>query len=222
MRASVQTVIVALRWMLIGAVASWLAPACPAQEPAPVYPALQNPGFETPSITDGAAAGSRPGMWYYFASEEEFTSGITDAKKKSGLQGLRFKAQKTPNTYHGFAQKIRVTPGRHYAFSVYVMLDPSDLIAGGGYGQISLEWKKADGSEISRVHGPAWASDLGTGRWEKFLVEGDAPADAASVAVVIMFYAQSAAGSGSFFVDDAELVSRSAAGAESPPETPRP
>lgn len=222
MRALLANVIMTVRRTVIGALAASIAPACLAQEAPPVYPTLQNPGFETPSITDGAAAGNRPGMWYYFASEEEFTSGITDAKKKSGLQGLRFKAQKTPNTYHGFAQKIRVTPGRHYAFSVYVMLDPSDLIAGGGYGQISLEWKNADGTEVSRVHGPAWASDLGTGRWEKFLVEGDAPAGAASVAVVVAFYAQSAAGSGSFFVDDAALVSRSAAAAESAPETPRP
>lgn len=199
-----------MRRMLISLLAMGFALACRGQELPLVHRALLNRGFEMPSITDGAARGTRPAMWYYFASEEEFKSGISDFRKKTGLQGLLFKAQAEMNAYHGFAQRVSVTPGRHYAFSVYAMLNPSDILAGGAYGQISLEWQRADGTEVSRQHGPAWGSDLGTGRWEKYVVEADAPPEAAAVAVVIAFYTQGSGGSGSFFVDDCALVSRAA------------
>lgn len=197
-----------VRIVLASMVAAALVLPCLAQDQTAPPSTLQNPGFETPSVVGGATIGSHPDSWFYFASNPESKSGITDARKKGGLQCMVFKMQPQTNAYIGIAQKVTAEENKHYSFSAYVMMDPADLLAGGAYGQVSLEWQNSDGVEISRTFGPIWSAERTPGRWEKFLVEGDAPAKVAFVVTVITSYAQNSAGAGTFYVDDCEFTSR--------------
>ena len=170
---------------------------------------ISNGDFEQPSITSGALAGTEPEGWFYFCSTSDKRSGISDAKKKGGSQSLLFKAQSMTNAFEGYAHKFLAKPGNHYTFTVEVTSDPQDPMAAGAYGQISLEFRDQASTEIQRVHGPSWSTESLSGKWEKFLVEADAPEGAAEASVVITFFSLASSGAGSFYVDDAELAVRS-------------
>ena len=169
---------------------------------------LTNGDFELPSITSGALAGSEPEGWFYFCSTSEKRSGISDAKKKGGSQSLLFKAQSMTNAFEGYAHKFLAKAGNHYTFTAEVTPNSEDPMVAGAYGQISLEFRDASGAELQRVHGPSWSSETLSGKWEKFLVEADAPEAVASASAVITFFSLESRGTGSFYVDDAELAIR--------------
>jgi hypothetical protein len=71
---------------------------------------------------------------------------------------------------------------------------------------VHIEWRAADGKEISRIYGPTWDLNLSAKRWERFFVEGDAPGGAAGGLVVVMFYSKNNPVHGTFYVDDCELT----------------
>ena len=172
---------------------------------------ITNSGFEKPSILSGALSGTEPEGWFYFCSTGDKRSGISDAKKKEGSQSLLFRAQSITNAYEGYASKFLAQSGRHYTFTVKVAPNPQDPMVAAAYGQISLEFRDESGTELQRVHGPTWNSEALSDRWEKFLVEADAPEGAASASAVITFFSFESSGAGSFYVDDAELSVRSIA-----------
>lgn len=168
--------------------------------------ALSNAGFESPDIVGGAAVGAKPEGWFYFSSNKEELAGVSDTRKKSGSQALRFKAQKEANAFQGCAQEFACQGGAHYVFLVNAMIDPEDPMTAKGYGQISMEFKDMDGKEVGRIHGPVWGVDQKPGAWEKYMIEGDAPQGAAMGVVVVSFFAQDSNGMGTFFVDNCELI----------------
>ena len=177
-----------------------------AQEENEASIALANTGFEQPALNESDDDSVEPSNWFYFSSAEEGPRPLLSTQeKKSGKQSLNIKAPEQPDSYLGYAQRILVTSGASYTFSVEVLNDASNPIAGAAYGQISLEFKRADGSEIERVHGPVWASALSPTHWEKFSVTGVAPAQATLGVAVITFYSKDSAKLGSFFVDDVDL-----------------
>ena len=169
---------------------------------------LRNVGFESPSIITGAKAGDEPENWFFFCSDKSRNVGITDARKRSGMQSLLFKAQTPTEAYEGFAQKFAVVPDDHYTFSAWVLNDPQDPLTGEAYGQVSIEWKDAKGVEISRTYSPAWSRDQSPTGWQKFSVDDYAPANAAVGIAVITFFCRDSSGVGGFFVDECELVRR--------------
>lgn len=169
---------------------------------------LSNGGFDSPSITDGAKAGDDPEKWFFFCSDNSRNVGITDARKREGVQSLLFKAQTPAEAYEGVAQKFAATPGHQYTFSAWVLNDPQDPMTGGGYGQVSIEWKDANELEISRTYSREWGREVSSERWEKFSVEDYAPTNAAVGIAVITFFCRDSAGVGGFFVDECELVRR--------------
>ncbi len=169
---------------------------------------LQNTGFEEPSIIGGAELRAKPEAWFFFSSNEEDRIGVTDLRKRGGLQSLMFKAQAAGNQYAGMAQLFSAAPGHRYSFSAYVLGDAMDPISEGAYGQISLEWQDVHGNEIERVHGPIWDINLGTARWERFVVEGEPPPGTARGVAVFTFFSQASLGQGTFYADDAELTWR--------------
>ena len=181
-----------------------------AQAEEAVTADIKNAGFEEPSITKGAVSGVVPDNWFFFTSTAENRAGITDEKKRSGSQSVLFKCLTATNAYQGLAAKFLAKPGAHYALSIYAISSAEDPLVGASFGQTSIEWKNDAGAEISRTHGPTWTFDLPANRWEKFSLEADAPEGTAQGTFVITFFSQDGKGQGTFYVDDAELVSRPA------------
>jgi hypothetical protein len=186
-----------------------LAMTCSAQLDASQLPAQpENKGFEDPSILGGAGIGADPTGWFYFASSADGDSGVTDARKKEGMQSCFFKAQKTADGFQGIGQRFAAAAGTTYTLSVSILIDPANLLVGESFGQISIEWQDANGVEITRTIGPTWNSAAATGDWKKFTVEGEAPANTAAGVGVITFFSKQANGVGTFYVDDCEFGSR--------------
>lgn len=171
---------------------------------------LKNPGFEQPSIIDGAVAGAKPDRWFFFSSNEEDKIGVTDRRKRGGMQSLKFQAQTATNQYAGMAQLFPAAPGYRYTFRAYVLGDAVDPIGDAAFGQISLEWQDVSGKEIERVHGPLWDAAARADRWEPFVVEGEPPEGAVQGVAVVTFFSCDSLGRGTFYVDDAEISARAA------------
>lgn len=169
---------------------------------------IRNTGFEDPAIVAGSSSGAAATDWFIFSSSNQ-RMGITDSRKKSGMQAFQFRAQPgSSNAYQGIAQKFKSLPNQHVVFTVHAMNDPMDPIAGSSYGQVSIEWQDATGAELSRLYGPSWGVDSEPGRWQKMVVDSDAPEGAAIGVVVITFYSNEADGKGSCYVDDVDMKSR--------------
>lgn len=191
---------------LIGAVLA-ASTALPAfSQPAPeAIPALQNASFESPAVSTPDDH-FPPENWICFASKPGDKVGCTAQTKRSGSQALIFKAPSVANAFEGASQEFQVTPTYHYGFTAYAIADEADRLGAGSFGQVHIEWRAADGKEISRVYGPTWDINLSTKRWERFFVEGDAPDGAVSGLVVVMFYSKNSPGHGTFYVDDCEFT----------------
>jgi hypothetical protein len=180
-----------------------------AQTETDVKTDLQNKSFEHPSLADGSQA-AEPDNWFYFSSVDTPQPNLSSTKKKLGSQSLCLKAPGATNAYRGFAQRFIAQPGKKYLFSVHVMNDSVDPIVGNSYGQISLEFKNAAGTELQRYHGPVWSASLPSDKWEEFTVEGISPDQAAMGIAVITFYSIDSNGFGTFFVDDVDLKNQPA------------
>ncbi|MFH0880027.1 MAG: hypothetical protein V2A34_09975, partial [Lentisphaerota bacterium] len=137
---------------------------------------LDNANFEVPVALIGKAALATPTNWAFFSSAEAPVYGLTNSKKKSGLQSIKIGALEAVNSFVGVAQSMDVLPGKAYLFSVYASNDSTNPIPSGAYGQISMEWKDASGTEIDRTFGPSWSSEISDRKWERFEMEGEAPA----------------------------------------------
>lgn len=168
-------------------------------------PPLVNASFESPEVSTPENC-FPPENWICFASKPGDKIGCTARTKRTGSQSLVFKAPSAANGFQGTSQEFAVTPNYHYGFTAYVTGDESDRLGAGSFGQVHIEWRAADGKEITRVYGPTWDLNLSSTRWERFFVEGDAPEGAASGLVVVMFYSKSNPGHGTFYVDDCEFT----------------
>lgn len=195
------------RILLTGVLSLSVCTAAMAQDEA-AKTSLENAGFESPDISQGAKLMATPDGWFHFSSTPENKAGVSDARKRSGSQSMCFKAQTPEDAFEGVADKFSVVGGKPYSFTVYVMSDPADPLVGSSFGQISIEWRDATGKEITRSHGPTWNFELTSTQWEKFTVDGDAPEGATEGSAVITFFSKDCKGAGSFFVDDAELIYR--------------
>ncbi len=181
---------------------------CSLPSAAQEQTAIENQGFEIPSILNGAETGSQPETWFLFSSTPGTSMGITDKKRRSGMQSFFFKAQQEEGAYSGIAQVFKVMPGLRYEFTVYAINDANDPIVGDSFGQVSIEWKDETGQEIKRDYGPLWTFDLSPIRWRKFLVGANAPEEASTAQIVVTFFSRDAAGQGTCYIDDAKLTKK--------------
>ena len=184
-----------------------IASAMPAfsQEPIAGTPPLLNASFESPEVLTPENC-FPPESWICFASKPGDKVGCSAKTKRTGSQSLIFKAPSAANAFQGASQEFSVTPNYHYAFTAYVIGDESDRLGASSFGQVHIEWRTADGKELARIYGPTWDLNLSSKRWERFFVEGDAPAGAAGGLVVVMFYSKNNPGNGTFYVDDCEFT----------------
>lgn len=169
---------------------------------------LLNPGFEEPSIFNGALMGETPQDWFVFTSGDAQQIGITDQRKRSGRQACALKAAAKPDAYQGMTQRFNVTPGVRYEFSVFAINDATRNIAGEAFGQVSIEWHDASGKEVLRTYGPTWNFELSPIRWEKFMVGETAPEEAATATAVITYYTRDSQPGTGCYIDDAKITAR--------------
>lgn len=179
---------------------------CAAQQMSVAVVPLKNTSFETPAVADGYDLHSRPEGWSCFASKPGEVIGVTTQAWRNGSQSLIFRAVADNQAFEGAGQEFAVVPGYRYGFTTYVMGDPANRLFGNAYGQIHLEWRNAENNEIGRTYGPTWTAGLSSKRWERYYVEGEAPAKAVKGIAVITFYTKDFGGRGAFFVDDCEFT----------------
>ena len=159
-----------------------------------------NGDFEVGSTEDPTI----PAGWFPFFSKNK-TMELSQAAPESGNNCLKMSVQQVPGASMGIAQIIPVDDGTTYSFSAYVKSDSEKPLAGGAHGIIGIEWKKADGKEISRTSSPEWDMSLSRTRWEVMNVTEKAPRGAKTAAFAISFFDGEKGGSGSCFVDDARV-----------------
>lgn len=161
---------------------------------------VTNGDFEVASSEDPTI----PAGWFPFVSKSKAME-LSQTSPKSGSNCLKMSVQGVSNGSEGIAQIIEVDDGRTYAFTVHVINDTSDPLAKGAHGMLGIEWKNADGKEISRTTSTEWDMSLSRTRWEPISVDEKAPRGAKTAAFVITFFDGDKGGSGSCFVDDARV-----------------
>ncbi len=169
---------------------------------------LLNTGFEEPSIIGGGEIGETPDKWYHFASGKSPRPGVSQQKRRDGLQSCLLRCQELEDGYCGIAQKFPAVAGRRYEFTVYALNNVADSVVGESFGQVSLEWQDETGAEIDRTYGPTWSFQLSPLSWQRFEVGAIAPDGAFEGVAVVTFYGRDAVGKGSFFIDDTKLVEK--------------
>ncbi len=102
-----------------------------------------------------------------------------------------------------------VTAGSRYTFSAYFMNDKSDPLKNTASGMLVIEWKSADGKEMSRTLSKLWDSGLSKMRWEQFFINHvEPPKGAVSATFGIHFCEGKEGANGSVFIDDVMLIEK--------------
>jgi len=158
-----------------------------------------NPSFEQPEN----GTGQNPANWNVFTSKLN-TMGISDVVAHTGLQSLKMAAQKIPNAYQGITIEKDVAGGEKYSFSVFLIGDKDDRIGGTAHGMLVIEWKRPDGSEISRTLSKVWqARGISRLRWEQLSIpKAKAPKEATKAIFGIHLSEGKKGGKGCIYVDD--------------------
>ena len=169
---------------------------------------LVNADFEAPTIkADLQSATIGPDGWTVFSSTGGNKITMTSKQALSGKQSVRFEAQESKDSYQGIYQVISVTSGQRYEFRVQARNDVDAPLKSSTRGQISIEWKNADGNEIDRVWGPDWGGSLPADQWKKFEVSGIAPAGAVKAHFVVTQHDGAESGAAGAFMIDSAAVS---------------
>jgi len=169
---------------------------------------LSNGGFEIPAVDSGTHSALHPDGWLTFTSGKSDLVLVSNAAAHSGSQSIKFVSQATPEFYQGLFQTLPVTPGVIYDFTAYVISDPSSPLRGSGFGQLSIEWYDAKGTEIGgRRWGSAWNASLSSKEWTRVELEAVPPPDCARAHFVIVEKGGAQPVDGcAFFVDDVSVA----------------
>jgi hypothetical protein len=162
-------------------------------------PALQNPSFETADKEDPSRA---LGWGPFSESGEPPAIVLTPEDAKDGVRSLRLAFDGKKDGFLGVVQDIAVTPGDKLKFSgSFKKVD----LKQGSYIKLGLEWKNADGTEISREqNGEINTQTLSTSDWREFEVTAVAPPKTAKAVLTVTFYTEKAT-SGAILLDDMSL-----------------
>lgn len=190
---------------LILLAAALVMPCLPAQAQDESSNLAPNASFEEP---DGGI-GQTPTGWFPFSSKLN-TSTLSDKTARSGKQSLRMAAQKIPDAYQGMNLAMPVAEGERYNFSAFLIGDKEDKAGGTAHGMLVIEWKREDGSEISRTLSKQWkAQSISRLRWEPIsLDKATAPKGAVKAVFGIHFCDGPQGGKGAIFVDDMAIEKR--------------
>lgn len=184
-------------------------------------PQLQNSGFEKPAVPPSGIDGpTAPDAWLSFSSPDKAAAEVSQDRMLAGKQAARLSAPTGEIEFLGMAQTVAVQSGAPYEFSVDVMDDKIHPLSEKSFIRLNLEWKNADGNEISRIQGPPWRADLSAEEWHKVKVSGAAPSNAVRLTAVVTLFPNGKPGA--CFVDEARLTSPGllSAGEKSPAAEP--
>jgi hypothetical protein len=157
---------------------------------------VTNPGFEAsePGQPD------RPQGWGVF-TESQIPGGaeLSTEKAQEGKQSLKMFVPPTQNFFIGAGQEPVVSEGDKIKATAHVL---DGGLTGSTEVKIGLEWKRIDGTEISRRESqPLKAEMLSKTDWTPMEVDGIAPPGAVRVGIVITFLPQ-ASTVGHVYVDN--------------------
>ena len=160
---------------------------------------IQNPGFETADPTDAAKASG----WNAFTeSAEPAATMLSSEDSHGGATAMRLGFDGKRDGFVGITQEVRVEAGQKISFAGY--FKKVDLKEG-AYLKIGIEWKHADGTEITRVQeGDINAKTLVSGQWQRFVVSGAAPGGVSKAILTVTFYTGGTP-SGAVLIDDMTL-----------------
>jgi len=159
-----------------------------------------NPGFEQPpAVSNGAPEG-----WTYFTTKGN-TICLTTEKKHGGEQCLQMAAQNVALAYQGIHVELPVAEGEKYTFEVFVTNSRSNLLSGTVSGLLVIEWKDANGQEITRAMSTSWNAALSRMRWESFSIKKTKAPKGAVLAKFGIQLHDGNAGKGSVLVDDVRI-----------------
>jgi hypothetical protein len=187
---------------------SWTVPSLFAAENATASNdadnLLKNPGFENGSPEQGRP----PADWTFItASGQHVNGGLTDAAAHTGSFSVYIdKPLSEKDKWQVLCFNTLVETGATYEFSVWVKPDPQNPMRGDTKGTVSIEWKDADGNEITRVAAEAWTPKTfaGSPDWVQVKIKAPTPEKVTAATFVITYYAGSAKDAGSsFLIDDA-------------------
>ena len=168
---------------------------------------LSNSGFEAPAIKLGTQAAFRPAGWLTFTSGTPDLILLCSTAAHAGNQVVKFVSHGVPNFYQGLYQRLPVTPGETYQFSVYVKSDSTNLLKGSVIGQLSIEWHDANDNELGRTWSTTWGASLPAKEWTRFEVIGAAPAETSKAHFVVVEKGEGEPVAGCIFLlDDASVV----------------
>lgn len=144
---------------------------------------LQNPSFEAIDPSDAAKA---TGWHPITETGEPPVSMVTQEDACDGTNSMKLAFASSKDGFIGLIQEVPVEPGQKLKFSgEFKKVE----LAEGSYLKLGIEWKRADGGEVSRVQdGDINAKTLVAGAWNRFEVAGAAPSGTAKAVFTITFY----------------------------------
>jgi hypothetical protein len=161
-----------------------------------------NPSFESPPAIQGTAV---PDGWSFFTTQVNGAT-LSRQTKHSGEQSLRLATQKIPKMFQGLTFSRAVSGEKKYVFSVYTISDKTDPFGGSAYMSLIIEWKRADGTEISRSISKIVDAGLSRLRWEIVALDGVvAPKGAVQAVFGIHLNDGPTGGKGAVLIDDVRI-----------------
>jgi len=168
---------------------------------------LVNPSFENGSVERGKA----PDLWGLITeSAEPVNGGLTDSAAHTGKYPVFLdKPANGKDKWEVLASNISIQSGDVYKFSAWIKSDPKNPLKRDARGAISIEWKDADGEEISRAVSDPWtAKTLQVSQdWIEVKIEAVAPPKTQSATFAITYFdGNDKDAGGAFLIDDVVAV----------------
>lgn len=161
-----------------------------------------NPSFEIPEN----GAGQLPAGWNPFSSKQ-LKAALTDKVAATGKQSLMLNPQGVTWGAGGIWLPLPVEEGAKYTFEAKYIADKEDRPSGTIDLRLVIEWKREDGSEISRINQPVKAHQISRLRWETLSLRKVQPPKGAAKGVFgIHVCDNERSGSGTVYVDDVVIL----------------
>jgi hypothetical protein len=161
---------------------------------------LTNSGFETP-MTDNAD----PDGWWglrEFPTVTDVVMKTSTAEKYSGSQSGRItmtaNSTSPRNLWAGWGQEVSITGGQQITASTWL----KSTLRNGANPKLQLEFKDINGTQINKAF---VAAPTGTFDWTELSTTVTTPTGTEAVLVNLLVEKGSAAASGEFFWDDAQI-----------------
>ncbi len=162
---------------------------------------LANGGFESGAPSAAVQA------WSVYASDGESKAAVADDLVRNGQGALILNANGAAGMFNGAVQTIDVVPGQRYEMEAFVHACGTNLLRGTAYGQLVIEWKAEDGTEVSRVWSDSWDHAMSLTAWRHVRLNNLVAPEGATKAVCgVHLFDGAEASAGAVVVDDVAML----------------